>query len=57
MDFKSRKKDYKSGQGFQIGTKRFQIGAEITNQGKKDLKSGRHCKSVQSTPNRSISFE
>ena len=24
-------RDYKSGQGFQIGTKRFQIGTEITN--------------------------
>ena len=26
--------------GFQIGAKRFQIGAEITNQGKRDFKSG-----------------
>ena len=31
---------YKSGQGFQIGPNRFQIGAEITNWGKKDFKSG-----------------
>ena len=30
-DFKLRKKDYKSGQRFQIGAKRFQVGAEITN--------------------------
>ena len=33
-------RDYKSGQGFQIGTKRFQIGAEITNPGKRDFKLG-----------------
>ena len=32
-DFKSRQKDYKSGEGFQIG-------AEITNRGKRDFKSG-----------------
>ena len=31
-------RDYKSGQGFQIGAKRFQIETEITNQGKKDFK-------------------
>ena len=30
-DFKLRKKNYKSGQRFQIGAKRFQVGAEITN--------------------------
>ena len=30
-DFKLRKKDYKSGQRFQIGAKRLQVGAEITN--------------------------
>ena len=28
------------GQGFEIGAKRFQIGAEITNGGKRDFKSG-----------------
>ena len=33
-------KDYKSRQGFQIGAKRFQIGAEITNRGKGDQKPG-----------------
>ena len=38
-DFKSGQKDYKSGQGFQIGPKRFQIMAEITNRGKRDIKS------------------
>ena len=38
-DFKSGQKDSHSGQGFQIEAKRFQIGAEITNQGKRDLKS------------------
>ena len=37
-DFKSGQKDLKSGQGFQIRGKRFQIGAEITNRGKKDYK-------------------
>ena len=32
MDLKSRQKDYKLGQGFQIGTRRFQIEArKITN--------------------------
>ena len=31
MDLKSRQKDYKLGQGFQIGTKIFQIGAGTTN--------------------------
>ena len=40
MDFKSGQKDHKSGQGFQIEAKRFQIRAEITNRGKKDFKSG-----------------
>ena len=39
-DFKLRQKDYKSGQGFQIGAKRFQIGADITNWGKRDYKPG-----------------
>ena len=39
-DFKSGQKDLKSGQGFQIRGKRFQIGAEITNWGKKDYKPG-----------------
>ena len=38
-DFNSWQKDYKSGQGFQIGEKRFQIGAEIRNRGKRDFKS------------------
>ena len=33
-------KDYKSWQGFQIGAKRSQIGAEITNRGKRDYKPG-----------------
>ena len=33
-DFKSGQKDYKLGQGFQIGAKRFQIGAEITSRGR-----------------------
>ena len=39
-DFKSGQKACKSGQGFQIGTKRFQIGAEITNQDRRDYKPG-----------------
>ena len=39
-DFKSAQKDCKFGQGFQIGSKRFQIGAEITNRGKRDYKQG-----------------
>ena len=34
--FKVGQKDYKLGQGVQIGEKRFQIGAEITNRGKRD---------------------
>ena len=38
-DFKSGQKDYKLGQGFQIGAKKFQIGAEITNRDKRDYKS------------------
>ena len=38
-DFNSGQKDYKSRQGFQIGLKRFQIGAEITNRGNRDFKS------------------
>ena len=38
-DFKSGQKDYKSGQGVQIGEKRFQIRAEITNRGKRDFES------------------
>ena len=40
MNFELGPKDYNSGQGFEIRTKRFQIGAEITNRGKKDFKSG-----------------
>ena len=36
--FKPGIKDCKSGQGFQIGAKRFQIGAKITNWGKRDYK-------------------
>ena len=40
MNFKLWQKDYKLEQGFQIGAKRFQVGAEITNRGKRDLKSG-----------------
>ena len=40
MDFKSEQKDHKLGKGFQIRTKRFQIGArEITNWAR-DFKSG-----------------
>ena len=38
MDLKSRQKDYKLGQRFQIGTKVFQIGAGISNRGR-DYKS------------------
>ena len=34
MDFKSGQKDYKSGQGFQIRAKKFQIAVEVTNQGR-----------------------
>ena len=33
-------KDCKSGQGIQIGAKRFQIETEITNRGKRDYKPG-----------------
>ena len=33
-------KDYKSGRGFHIRAKRFQIGTEIANRCKRDLKSG-----------------
>ena len=47
MDFKSGQKDYKSGQGFQIGAKRFQIRAQISNQGETDFKSGRRLQSGQ----------
>ena len=36
-----KKKKYKSGQGFQIGAKRFQTWGEITNRGKGDSKWGR----------------
>ena len=32
-------RDFKSGQILQIGAKRFQIGTEITNRGKRDFKS------------------
>ena len=39
-DFKSGQKECKSVQGFQIGAKRFQTGAEITNQDKRDYKLG-----------------
>ena len=39
-DLKSGQKDYKLGQGFQIGGKRFQVGAEITNRSKRDYKLG-----------------
>ena len=39
-DFKSGQKDYKLRQEFQIGAKRFQIGAEVINRGKTDFKSG-----------------
>ena len=38
--FKSVQKDYKFGQGFQIEAKRFEIGADITNQSKRDYKPG-----------------
>ena len=36
MDFKSRQKIIQTGAGFQIGAKKSQIGAEITNRGKID---------------------
>ena len=39
-NFKSGQKDYELGQGFQIGAKRFQFGAAITNRGKGDCKLG-----------------
>ena len=39
-DFKSGQNDYKLGLGFQIGEKRIQIRAEITNRGNRDFKSG-----------------
>ena len=39
-DFKLKQKDYKLGQGFQIRTKRFQIGADITNRGERDYQPG-----------------
>ena len=39
-DYKSGQKKHKLGQGFQIEAKRFEIGAEITNRGNKDFKSG-----------------
>ena len=39
-DFKLEKKDYRSWQGFQIGAKRFQVGAKITNWGRRDYKPG-----------------
>ena len=39
-NFKLGQKQYKSVQGFQIRAKRFQIGAEITNQEKRDYKLG-----------------
>ena len=38
--FKSGIKDCKSGHGFQTGAKRLQIGAKITNWGRRDYKSG-----------------
>ena len=38
-DFKSGQKYYKSGLGFQIGEKRFQIRTEIANRGNRDFKS------------------
>ena len=50
-DFKSVQKDYKSGQGIQIGASRFQIGAEITNRGKRDFNLGRDYKSGQNNSN------
>ena len=40
MDFKSEQKDYKLGKGFQIGTKRFQIGAREIKDWARDFKSG-----------------
>ena len=43
-DFKSGQKDYKSGQGFEIRAKRFQIGAEITIRSKKNYKLGQGFK-------------
>ena len=46
-DFKSEQKDYKFGQEFQIGEKRFQTGVEITNRDNKISNWGRNYKSVQ----------
>ena len=43
-DFKSKQKRYKSAQGFQIGAKKVQIRAEITNPGRRDYKSGQALK-------------
>ena len=43
-DFKLGQKKYKSGKVFQTGPKRFQIGAEITNQGKRNYKPGQGFK-------------
>ena len=43
-DFKLGQKKYKSGKVFQNGPKRFQIGAEITNQGKRNYKPGQGFK-------------
>ena len=40
IDFRSGQKEYKSGLGFQIGEKRFQGRAEITNRSNRDFKSG-----------------
>ena len=39
-DFQLGQKDYKSGLGFHIRAKGFQIGAEITSRGKTNFKSG-----------------
>ena len=43
-DFKLGQKKYKSGKVFQTGPKRFQIGAEITNQGNRNYKPGQGFK-------------
>ena len=40
MQLQGFQKDYISGQGFQIGSKRFQIRAETTNWGKRDYRPG-----------------
>ena len=47
MDFKLGQKDYKSEQGFQIGAKRFQVGARLKIGARGISNRGRDCKSLQ----------